>query len=417
MVKDKAMSSDRTPSRSATASPRETRDPLNAFVPHGCPPIEGAARGPLAGLGFAVKDIFDIAGYVTGCGNPDWFRTHAPARETAPVVLQLVDAGARMVGKTITEELAYSLQGENVHYGTPVNPACPDRIPGGSSSGSASAVAGGAADFALGSDTGGSVRVPAALCGIYGIRPSHGRISLAGVMPLAPSFDTVGWFARDAGMLKRVGEVLLGPDPAEVAPRRLYLMADGFALADEPVREALEPALAALEGMLGKAEPVAPGEGEGGLEALMLRFRTLQAREIWAQHGAWIEATKPRFGPEIAARFAWAKTAASAEPGDEALRRERFSLRMARLLAGGGVLALPTAPAPAPLKGLAGEATQRFRDRTLSLTCVAGMARLPQVSLPAGRAEGCPVGISLVMARGLDGALLTLAERLAAALA
>jgi amidase len=400
----------------ADMQPPSPHDWQSPFVPHSCGAIPGAGSGPLEHLSFAVKDIYDIAGYVTGCGNPGWLATHPAATETAPAVLQLLEAGADMIGKTITEELAYSLQGENFHYGTPVNPACPDRIPGGSSSGSASAVASGDADFALGSDTGGSVRLPAALCGIFGIRPSHGRVSLSGVMPLAPSFDTVGWFTREVDLLRRVGEILLGPDAAEVAPSRLYLMADGFELADEALREALVPALAALSDLLGAPAVVRMGDKKDGLTGLMLRFRTLQAREIWAQHGAWIEATRPNFGPEIAARFEWVKRMAAEAPRDEALQREHFSLRMARLLADGGVLVMPSAPSIAPKKGLDLSASQGFRDRTLSLTCVAGLARLPQVSLPVAQVEGCPVGLSLVMARGLDMALLGLSERLMAAL-
>ena len=183
-------------------------DGLGAFVPGGEIDIAGAARGPLAGLAFAAKDIFDVAGRVTGCGNPDWARSHGPAGETAPAIRALLEAGAALRGKTVTDELAYSLNGQNFHYGTPANVNAPGRIPGGSSSGSASAVAGGLVDVALGSDTGGSVRVPASYCGTYGIRPSHGRLALDGIMPLAPSFDTVGWFARDPAVLCRVGEVL-----------------------------------------------------------------------------------------------------------------------------------------------------------------------------------------------------------------
>src|SRR3546814_654433 len=184
-------------------------DGRGAFITHAEVRIDGAADGPLAGVTFAAKDIFDTAGHVTGCGNPDWLRTHSPAVETAPVVHTLLEAGATLVGKTLTDEIAYSLNGENVHYGTPINVNAPGRIPGGSSNGSAAAVAGGLVDFALGSDTGGSVRVPASYCGIYGLRPTHDRISLDGVMPLAPSFDTVGWFAREADLIARVGQVLL----------------------------------------------------------------------------------------------------------------------------------------------------------------------------------------------------------------
>src|SRR5438445_3622587 len=172
-------------------------DRLNAFWAHATARLQGAPAGPLAGLTFAAKDLFDIAGHVTGAGNPDWLALHAPAARTAPVVQRLVDAGADMIGKTHTDELSRGIFGENAHYGTPTNPKAPGRVPGGSSSGSAAAVAGGLVDFALGTDTGGSVRIPASFCGTYGIRPSHGRLSLAGVLGQAPSFDTEGWFARE----------------------------------------------------------------------------------------------------------------------------------------------------------------------------------------------------------------------------
>src|SRR6187401_2279204 len=177
------------------------QDTLGAFCRHTHVALAGAAQGPLAGLTFGLKDIYDIAGHKTGFGSPDWLGTHEVASRTASVATRLLGAGATMVGKTHTEEMAFSLTGKNAHYGTPLNPAAPGRIPGGSSSGSASAVAGHLVDFAIGSDTGGSVRAPASFCGIYGIRPTHGRIALDGVCPLAPMFDTCGWFARDPEML------------------------------------------------------------------------------------------------------------------------------------------------------------------------------------------------------------------------
>ena len=254
-------------------------DPLGAFAPEGRFRIAGASEGALAGLEFAAKDIYDVAGHVTGCGSPDWRRSHAPAAATARTVSALIDAGASLVGKTMTDEIAYSLQGENAHYGTPVNPAAPDRVPGGSSSGSASAVAGGLVDFALGSDTGGSVRAPSSYCGLFGIRPTFGRISLANVMPLAPSFDTAGWFTREAGLLARVGAVLLGDDGAAPAPPRRLLMAeDGFALADDGVAEALAPALRRAEAAVAPAEPVTVAPD--GLATWFGYFRILQAAEV-----------------------------------------------------------------------------------------------------------------------------------------
>ena len=380
-------------------------DPLGAFCKHSNVTISGAADGPLAGLRFAAKDIYDVAGHVTGCGNPDWLRTHAPASATAPAVARLVAAGAAMVGKTITDELAYSLNGQNFHYGTPANTAAPGRIPGGSSSGSAAAVAGALVDFALGSDTGGSVRVPAGLCGIYGLRPSHGRVPIDGVMKLAPSFDTVGWFARDAELLARVGDVLLGDDTTAGSAAGLLYAEDAFALAEAPVRAALAAAAQDAAAVLGGMRAIEVGGGDD-LGDWMICFRRLQAREIWATHSAWIETTKPRFGPEVAARFAWAKSVAESPPGDEAERREAVAARLDALLADGALLCLPSAPSIAPRLDEAADALQRFRDRTLSLTCVAGLARLPQASLPAGAVDGCPVGLSLAARRGADRRLL-----------
>jgi len=382
-------------------------DPLNAFIPHDKVQLAGAPDGPLKGLRFASKDIFDIAGHVTGCGNPDWLRSHPAATATAPAVARLLAAGADLAGKTITDELAYSLNGQNFHYGTPVNVNAPGRIPCGSSSGSAAAVAGGAVDFALGSDTGGSVRVPAAVCGIYGLRPSHGRVPIEGVMALASSFDTVGWFAREASVMARIGAVLLGEDTSLPGPG-VARIADAFALAEPAVQAALEPLAERIESL----RRPRPAIEIGGLGEWMGVFRRLQAREIWAQHGAWIEREQPRFGPEIAARFEWARGVAQQPPGGEAERRVAFAARLGTVLAEAGLLMLPSAPDIAPLRGLAGPSSQGFRDRTLSLTCIAGLARLPQLSLPAGRVQGCPVGLSLIGPWGSDRALLDLAAQL-----
>ncbi len=388
-------------------------DPLGAFCRHVDITLSGDPKGTLAGLRFAIKDIFDTAGNVSCCGNPDWLATHPPAARNAPAVDALLAAGATAVGKTLTDELAYSLSGENFHYGTPVNTAAPGRICGGSSCGSAAAVAGGLVDFALGSDTGGSVRVPASLCGIFGIRTTHGRIPLDGIMPLAPSFDTVGWFARDPAILSHAGAVLLGEDRERVAAAGLLVASDAFALAEDAVQAVLTHWTEAAAALVGRRQDVTIAKGNEKLGDWMLAFRQLQAREVWAAHGRWITRTRPRFGPEIAARFDWARSVAESPPGDEAARRESFTARLDALLEGGAVLCLPAAPSIALRVGEGAETLQRFRDRTLSLTCIAGLARLPQVTIPAGRVEGCPVGFSLVMRRGADRALLELATALA----
>ncbi len=384
------------------------RDALNAFCRHTHVTVTGAPVGPLAGLTFGLKDNYDIAGHRTGFGSPDWLATHDAARTSASVATRLCDAGATLVGKTHTEEMTFSLTGENAHYGTPVNPAAPGRVPGGSSSGSAAAVAGGLVDFAIGSDTGGSVRAPASFCGIYGIRPTHGRIPLDGVCPLAPSFDTCGWFARDANMLARVGGVLLGGTAA--APGSLLRADDAFAFAMPGVSEALELAVQRVEGLLGTAHTVRVSAE--GLAAWFDVFRVLQFGEIWDAHGEWVTRVRPTFGPQIKPRF---EAAAKSEPTQIArMRVVRADIvsRLELLLAQNAVLLLPTMPDIAPLLHSSPDATVAFRERSLGLLCIAGLGGLPQVSLPFASLNGCPLGLSMIAARGNDEMLLEIARQL-----
>ncbi|KAF8058363.1 AMI1 [Scenedesmus sp. PABB004] len=400
--------------------------------------LEGAGSGPLAGVTVAVKDLFDVAGHATGFGNPVWLQTHAaPAAATAPPVAALLAAGGVVVGKTHMDELAYSLNGENAHYGTPTNVAAPGRIPGGSSSGSAAAVAAGQADVGLGSDTGGSVRVPASYCGLYGIRPSHGRISLAHARPLAPSFDTVGWFTRDAELLRRVGRVLLAPpsgDGCAAAPLgdgplpvRWLVAKDAFSLAQPATGEAIYGALSgassgAVKGVLGEPTEVEvagaalAGEGLELLGSWMEVFRVTQAHEIWRTHGAWVSGHAPRFGPGVADRFRMASGISDAEFAAADAKRARIAAHVRALLGDDGLLALPTAPGPAvPLDTPAAQLDD-WRRSLISLTAIAGLSGLPQVSLPFARVEGLPVGLSLIGPPGGDELLLQAAVRLAAAL-
>ena len=387
------------------------RDHLGAFCKHTHVERAGAGSGPLRGLTFGLKDIFDVSGHRTGFGSPDWFATHGEASSTAPVAAQLLAAGAQLSGKTHTEEMAFSLTGENAHYGTPLNPAAPHRVPGGSSSGSAAAVAGRLVDFAIGSDTGGSVRAPASFCGIYGIRPTHGRISLDGVCPLAPIFDTVGWFARDAALLAQVGDVLLGGTPA--TPGRLLLATDAFALALPGAADALAPALASLTALLGEAEPVTVSAE--GLSAWFDVFRVLQYDDIWTTHRSWVTRVRPTFGPQVGPRF---DAVALVQPHEVAVMRERrveIVALLDEMLADNAVLVLPTVPDVAPLLRLPPAETIAFRERALALLCIAGLGGLPQVNLPFGTLHGCPLGLSIIAARGNDEMLLDIAMRLAPA--
>ena len=385
-------------------------DPYNAFCRHTHVALDGAPDGPLHGLSFAAKDVFDIAGHRTGNGNPVWLETHEPAGRTASAVARLIEAGARLVGKTHTDELAYSLNGENIHYGTPVNPRAPGRIPGGSSSGSASAVAGGLVDFALGTDCGGSVRLPASYCGIFGIRTSHGLVPADGVVDLAASFDTVGWFARDARMMQRVGDVLL-PASSGFAPRRLLIAADTFRFAGPEVETALGAAVARLKAALPDHRDVSVYTGEPG--AWPAIFRILQGDEIRRRHSAWIDAHDPGFGPGIAERFRWTRTIDPAEVERMRPLRENVARHMDALLGDDAVLCLPSAPGIAPKLATPADELEVFRSRAFGLLSIAGLARLPQLSLPFGTLADCPIGVSLIAPRGADGGLLRfVAERL-----
>lgn len=391
------------------------RQTLGAFCPDTEVHLDGAPDGPLRGLTFAAKDLFDIAGFITGAGNPTWIETHEAAPTTAPTVAALLDAGARLVGKTVTDELAFSLIGHNVHYGSPLNHRAPDRYTGGSSSGSASAVAGGAADAALGTDTAGSVRLPAALCGLFGFRPTHGRLPMAGVLPLAPGFDTVGWFARDAGTLAGVGRVLLGVDGGGGAwrPHGIRLVEDAFALVDPGVRMALAPAVDAVTAALGPPRDVSLSRC--GLEDWAESFRVLQGREIWATHGDWITRHRPDFALDVAERFAWTATVTAEAAAEAREFRADVEAQLDALLADGNLLCLPTSPAIAPYRHATPEELSRFRARALPLLCVASLGGLPQVTLPLAELDGAPVGLSLIGRRGADEVLLDAAIRAAEA--
>src|SRR5215216_459201 len=235
-------------------------DDIGAFVAGPRVRIEGRAGGPLAGLTFAAKDLFDVAGVPTGGGNHDWPTGRPVPTRHGWAVQTLLDAGATLIGKTITDEVSLGILGENAFDGTPVNTRAPGRVPGGSSSGSAAAVAAGLCDTALGTDTGGSVRVPASFCGLFGIRPTHGRLNLTGMMPQAPTSDTTGWFADNADIFARVSAVMLGEAIPGALPTRLIVAVDAFGFADASVSAALQPIVKRLGALVGSSreEVMAP---------------------------------------------------------------------------------------------------------------------------------------------------------------
>lgn len=388
-------------------------DPAHAFVPYPDVDVPSAATGPLADLRFGVKDLFDVAGYPTGGGSPTVLAMSGLKTRTAPTVQKLLDAGARLVGKTVTDELAFSMNGNNVHFGAPINGAAADRITGGSSSGSASAVSSGLCDFALGTDTGGSVRAPANHCGLYGLRPTHGRVSLQGALDLAPSLDTCGWFARDVQTFARVAEVLLGNDshPLPEQPRLLWPQ-DVWALLDPAVTEALAEATARVQQVLGKAQPT--HVVLESFEAMYWNFRYVQGREAWLTDGPLIERHAPSLGPGVADRFAWSRGVSDAQVLAARDFRKRFRNQLSELLGTDGVLLMPTMPDIAPLRSASESSLEDYRNRATQMLCIAGLSGFAQLSLPLASRDGAPLGLSLLGPAGSDASLVALAQRIAA---
>ncbi|XP_021742471.1 amidase 1-like [Chenopodium quinoa] len=401
------------------------------------PPSSSSGDLPLSGYTFAVKDIFDMEGLVTGFGNPDWARTHTKANSTAPAVLALLKAGATCVGKTIMDEMAYSINGENIHYGTPKNPCAADRIPGGSSSGSAVAVGTNIVDLSLGTDTGGSVRVPAAFCKIYGIRPSHGVVSVDGVVPMAQSFDTVGWFARDPSILKKVGNVLLPPlDPHLVSPSPIIIAEDCFKLLNIPIDRVKQVLVKSVEKVFGgqvlkymdlgdyveeNVSSLKHFMGQGGdtkeysipsLVSLSSAMRILQRHEFKINHGEWVSSIKPNLGPGLKERI-W-EAVFSNNDNIDICHSIKTELRMAltSLLGNAGILAIPTVPGPPPKLQTPPSTLETFRARAFSLLSIAGVSGFCQVSIPLGLYDGLPVSVSLLAKHGSDMFLLNLVETL-----
>ncbi len=376
-------------------------DPIGAFVPGPRVLRAPTGRGVLNGRTFAVKDVLDIRGERTGSGNPDWRTTHAPARSTAPAVERWLEQGARMVGKTICDELAFSLEGANFHYGTPINSRCPNRLPGGSSSGSAAAVAAGLVDGALGSDTGGSVRNPASFCGLFGFRPTHGRLPVQGMTPLAPSYDTVGWFARDGRTLQRFGRALsIGKGEP---PRQYVLVSDAWDLVEPRSARTLRVAAEKLgitdEVRIYDDLPAAWYEA----------YRVLQGAQIWSEHADWIRRAHPRFGPRTAERFALAGRITRAEVTKQTRFRRRVARRVRALVRNGRALVLPASPCIALSRRRSLAQRASFYSRALALNSVAGHSGLPEVALPLAEVGGCPIGIGVVAGAHRDESLLALA--------
>jgi len=380
----------------------------SCFVPHDlAKPLEGAPTGPLAGLTAVVKDMYDIGGERTGCGSPEWLASHPPATRNSAPIDKILDAGATIIGKTVCDEYFYSVSGANAHYGTPVNARAPGRLPGGSSAGSAAACGAGLCDFALGSDTGGSVRVPASFNGVYGLRPTHERIEHKGVVDMAPSFDVPGWFAATPGVFQKVGSVLLNDRRVAAKIERVVVLDDAFEQAEAPVADLL---LTLLELMSDDLPVMMHGRiAPDGFDPWREAFRIVQAYETWQSFGEFVRTHKPKIGPGVRERMEFAATVAKAQADAqrEVIVKARGHIRETALP--GTVLVLPTAPTIAPKIDTSGAELEEFRTRVMRLTCTSGISGLPQMSIPAGTINGCPIGLSFIGWEGGDEVLLALA--------
>jgi amidase len=384
-----------------------------AFVPYPDHLVPHAASGPLTGLTFGVKDIFDVVGYPTGCGNPHMLAMSGIKTTNAPVVEALLAAGAAFAGKTYTEELAFSMTGKNAHFGAPRNGAAPDRVTGGSSSGSASAVSNGLCDFALGTDTGGSVRAPASHCGLIGLRPTHARVSLDGCMPLSPGFDTCGWFTRDIDTFARVGNALLGEDTATLpSTPQACLPREVLAGLPEPVVKVFFAALDRVKACFGSIESV--DIMTPATDAFYWAFRYAQGFQAWQSQGESIQRFDFQLGPGVRERFAWSRTVTPAQNEESERVREQFRANLLNLFDGGRIILMPTMPDVAPLLSDTDEALESYRNQAIRMLCVAGLGGCPQLSLPLMQIDGVPLGLSLIGPPGSDKGLIELGRMLMA---
>jgi len=373
--------------------------------------LAGASTGPLAGMTFVAKDLFDVAGQPTGAGNPTWLATHTSPATTASAIQTLLDAGATLIGKSCTDEIAFSLDGVNVHYGTPLNPQAPDRIPGGSSSGSASAVAAGLVDFALGTDTAGSIRVPASYCGIYGFRPTHGVLPMDGVVPLGPSFDTVGWLARDAHRLQMCGQALLKLDnvSATISKKtKVKLVSDGFNLLSKELRHGMNNFLQTLYGIFDDQLEVKFGMDE--MQNWVNCFAVVRGWEAWHCHGQWIEAERPQFAPDITERILGCKRI-SLTQYEEARRTQAKIVDKikATMRDVNTILCMPTTCSLPPKKNSNEDEFAANRKTNMILCSIASIAGLPQVTIPIHVTPELKSGVSFIGMAGTDRLLMQLA--------
>lgn len=369
--------------------------------------------GSLRGLLFVAKDLFAVAGHHTAAGSPERLTDPFLATVNADAINRLLANGATLIGIAHQDELAYSLMGQNARFPNPTNPRAPGSITGGSSSGSAAAVASNLVPFSLGSDTGGSVRVPASYCGVASVRPTHGRVSMQDVVPLAPSLDTVGWFANTPKLLADVGHILL--DGAAFSPNFTIIRvpSDVLALVNDDVAHATWTYAAHVAKTLDLSLDDTPLATTNDLGAYAAAFVTVQGFEIWQSHGPWITSQNPTLGAGTAQRIA-AASQVTREQHAAALTVRQACTNDVTAYLHNALMLMPAAVSRAPSTLLDADAQLRLRTRLLQLTSPAGLTGVPCVTVDVTPDEAYPIGVSFVGPANSDEALLQLVSQLAA---
>ncbi len=383
-------------------------DALQSFVRDNHIAIEGLNEGRLKKYKFAAKDVFRIKGSTWGNGHPEWLANSEPDKFTASAIKKLLDTGADLVGKTVCDELCYSISGENWHYGNPLNAADTRRLAGGSSSGSAVATAAGLVDFALGSDCLGSVRVPASYNGVIGLRPTYDRIANDGEVPYCESMDVLGYFASEVEVFQDVTTTLMEEDSEQVNFKKILVIEDAFEIVDTEVRDAFKETIDEIGADLGIVESVRIADE--GLDYWVKEvFQIVQGYEVWDSYGGFINKYQPRLSPGPKERLKNASMISKADYLKAKEKQIEFAQRIDKLLADGAVLILPTTSSIAPLRTASLEEIDRLRGQSSKLLIISALAGIPQITLPLLSLDDAPLGVSLMSAKNTDRRLVDFA--------
>lgn len=352
---------------------------------------QAAHPGPLSGAPYFAKDLFPVRGVPQHAGSSFLADIKpAPAQDSA-LVTDLAGCGAVLAGTAHLHEFAYGLTGDNPHWGNVEIPGHPGRTPGGSSSGSAALVAAGVVPLALGTDTGGSVRVPAAYCGLFGFRTTPGSRWITDAFPLAPGFDTAGWFTRDAEDMLRVKAALIGRAQTERRPRGVYLGFDGWAEPDPGIAAALDRA---SQRFASPADAATRDHLIRGFQGSIEAYATLQSREASGVHAHWLDRYRDRYGSEVWQRLDRGRRWTEEELGRALVGQTAIRLLWTQFFLTYDYLVLPATPFASPLPE---QRTVANRQRILALTTPASVGGLPVLTVPVPLPDGLSTGLQIIV--------------------